>query len=191
MSMIKFSTRGEYGIRMMVEIARHYAHGPVALSEVARAEDLPLPYLEQLVGRLRRAGLLVSRQGAHGGYELARSPESITMRDVLSALEGPIAPMMCASEEPDDIECSRQIFCTVSTVWARVRDAVAEALDSITLQDLVPPKANADWMRAAGTILVMPAPGSSQQSIPGTQRMPVGGEPLQIAHRSLSQTSAD
>jgi Rrf2 family cysteine metabolism transcriptional repressor len=165
--MIKFSTRGEYGIRMMVQIARHYKRGPVALSEVARLEDLPLPYLEQLVGRLRKANLLTSHHGAHGGYELTRAPEQITMGDVLRALEGPIAPMVCASEMAADIECSHQSFCTVSTVWARVRDAVAQALDSITLADLVPPKEHADWLRSSGTIIVVPAPGSSSTTSKG------------------------
>jgi Rrf2 family transcriptional regulator, cysteine metabolism repressor len=160
--MIKFSTRGEYGIRMMVEIARHHGRGPVSLTDVARQEDLPLPYLEQLVGRLRGARMLISHQGAHGGYELARNPQEITIGDVLRALEGPIAPMMCATEAHDDVECARHSVCTVSTVWERVRDAVAGALDSITLAELVPPKANISWLRSPDTIVVMPAPGSAE-----------------------------
>lgn len=165
--MIKFSTRGEYGIRMVVEIARHYGRGPVALSEVARSEDLPLAYLEQLVGRLRKAGLLESRQGAHGGYELTRSPQEVTIGDVLRALEGPISPMICASETPDSlIECERQSSCTVTTVWTRVRDAVAEALDAITVAELVPPKTHADWLRSADTIVMRPAPGSTHGHAP-------------------------
>lgn len=165
--MIKFSTRGEYGIRMMVEIARHYKSGPVSLTEVARAEDLPLPYLEQLVGRLRKSNLLLSHQGAHGGYELARTPGDVTIGDVLRALEGPIAPMMCATEAIDDVECARQSLCTVSTVWQRVRDAVAGALDSITLAELVPPKINRAWLRSPDTIVIMPAPGSAQAHLSG------------------------
>lgn len=164
--MIKFSTRGEYGIRMVVEIARHYGRGPVALSEVARSEDLPLPYLEQLVGRLRKADVLASRQGAHGGYELTRSPQDITIGEVLRALEGPIAPMMCASEVPEaSVECERQSSCTVTTVWARVRDAVAEALDGITLAELVTQKTNSVWLRSPDTIVVRPAPGSAHAHI--------------------------
>lgn len=159
--MIKFSTKGEYGIRMMVEIARHYGKGPVSLTDVSRSEDLPLPYLEQLVGKLRKDGLLRSRQGAHGGYELARSPREITIGDVLRALEGPIAPMFCATESRDEVECARQSRCTVTTVWERVRDAIAGALDSITLADLVPPKTNTDWLHAAGSIMILPAPGSA------------------------------
>ena len=159
--MIKFSTKGEYGIRMMVEIARHYGDGPVSLTDVAREEDLPLPYLEQLVSRLRKDGLLLSRHGARGGYELARSPRDINIGDVLRALEGPIAPMLCATESHDDVECARQSTCTVSTVWQRVRDAIAGALDAITLAELVPPKAIASWLRAPDSILIMPAPGAA------------------------------
>jgi Rrf2 family cysteine metabolism transcriptional repressor len=160
--MTKFSTRGEYGIRMMVEIARHYGHGPVSLTEVAKSEDLPLPYLEQLVGRLRKGNLLTSRQGAHGGYELTRPPAEMTIGDVLRALEGPVAPMLCATEAEEEVACSRQSLCTVTTVWQRVRDAIAGALDSITLAELVAPKVINAWMSSPETMLIMPAPGSAQ-----------------------------
>ena len=71
---LHFSTRGEYGVRLMVELARHHGSGPVSLSEMAEHEDLPRPYLEQLVVSLREAGLVTSTRGAHGGYELARAP---------------------------------------------------------------------------------------------------------------------
>ena len=71
---LHFSTRGEYGVRLMVELARHHGSGPVSLSEMAEHEDLPRPYLEQLVVSLREAGLVTSTRGAHGGYELARHP---------------------------------------------------------------------------------------------------------------------
>ena len=163
--MIKFSTKGEYGVRMMVEIARHYGSGPVSLTDVSREEDLPLPYLEQLVGKLRKGGLLLSRHGARGGYELARNPADINIGDVLRALEGPIAPMLCATESHDEVECARHSTCTVSTVWERVRDAIAGALDSITLAELVPPKANLTWLKASDSILIMPAPGSAQSHL--------------------------
>ncbi|HZU14452.1 MAG TPA: Rrf2 family transcriptional regulator [Chloroflexota bacterium] len=139
--MIRFSARGEYGLRMMMDLARRYGQGPQPLTEVARHEDLPAAYLEQLVGKLRRAGFVVSRQGAHGGYELARPPAEITVGDVLRVLEGPISPMVCATEGETDLLCERQVFCSASLVWERVRDSVAQALDSLTLADLVPPKA--------------------------------------------------
>jgi len=126
----------------MVQLARHHGSGPVSLAGVAAEEDLPRAYLEQLVVNLREAGLVVSTRGAHGGYELARPPEDITMGEILRALEGPIAPMVCASDDPEHaITCDRSARCTVNVLWVRVRDAVTGALDSMTLADLVPSRA--------------------------------------------------
>jgi Rrf2 family protein len=125
----------------MVELARHHGSGPVSLSEMAEHEALPRPYLEQLVMSLREAGLVMSTRGAHGGYELGRDPASIRMSEVITALEGPIAPMICASPDPHPSEmCDRTGFCTVERLWARVRDAVVGALDSLTLAELSEPR---------------------------------------------------
>ncbi len=139
---LHFSTRGEYGVRLMVELARHHGSGPVSLSEMAEHEDLPRPYLEQLVVSLREAGLVTSTRGAHGGYELARHPSRIHMAEVVTALEGPIAPMICASGDAHPGElCSRGGFCTVDLLWRRVRDAVVQALESTSLAELTLPGA--------------------------------------------------
>lgn len=136
---VSFSTKGEYGVRLMVQLARHFGNGPASLAGIAAEEDLPRAYLEQLVVNLRESGLVVSTRGAHGGYELARPPETITMSEVLRALEGPIAPMICASDDPEHATtCDRSSRCTVNILWVRVRDAVAGALDSMTLADLAP-----------------------------------------------------
>jgi Rrf2 family transcriptional regulator, cysteine metabolism repressor len=138
---VAFSTKGEYGVRLMVQLGRHYGQGPASLADVAAEEDLPRAYLEQLVMSLRDAGLVVSTRGAHGGYQLARAPHEIRMSDVLRALEGPIAPMICASDDPEHAtSCDRSARCTVNVLWVRVRDAIAGALDSMTLADLVPPR---------------------------------------------------
>lgn len=139
--MIRFSTRGEYGLRMMMDLARRYGQGPQPLTDIARHEALPAAYLEQLAGKLRKAGLVTSQQGAHGGYRLSRSPEQMTIGEVMRVLEGPISPMICATEGETEVLCERQVFCSANLVWERVRDSVAEALDSLTLADLVPPKA--------------------------------------------------
>jgi Rrf2 family cysteine metabolism transcriptional repressor len=137
---LHFSTRGEYGVRMMVELARHHGTGPVSLSELADHEDLPRPYLEQLVVSLREHDLVASTRGAHGGYQLTRAPAQIRMSEVLKALEGPIAPMICASEDPlHEGACGRTGFCNVNLLWVRVRDAVVTALDSVTLAELARP----------------------------------------------------
>jgi Rrf2 family transcriptional regulator, cysteine metabolism repressor len=136
---VSFSTKGEYGVRLMVQLARHYGTGPASLAGIAAEEDLPRAYLEQLVVNLREAGLVVSTRGAHGGYELTRPPESIAMGEVLRALEGPIAPMFCASDDPEHaLTCDRSSRCTVNVLWVRVRDAITTTLDSMTLADLAP-----------------------------------------------------
>jgi Rrf2 family cysteine metabolism transcriptional repressor len=136
---VAFSTKGEYGVRLMVQLGRHFGTGPASLAEIAAEEDLPRAYLEQLVMSLRDAGLVVSTRGAHGGYELAREPETIRMGEILRALEGPIAPMICATDDPEHAtNCDRSARCTVNLLWVRVRDAITGALDGMTLAELVP-----------------------------------------------------
>jgi Rrf2 family protein len=138
---VHFSTRGEYGVRLMVELARHDGSGPVSLAEMADHENLPRPYLEQLVVSLREAGLVHSTRGAHGGYQLSRQPADIKMGEVLRALEGPIAPMICASEDPAHAGvCGRTGYCSVNHLWLTVQRAISGALDSITLADLATPR---------------------------------------------------
>jgi Rrf2 family transcriptional regulator, cysteine metabolism repressor len=138
---VHFSTRGEYGVRLMMELARHYGAGPISLTEMADHESLPRPYLEQLVISLREAGLVVSTRGAHGGYTLPAPPAEIRMGAVIRALEGPIAPMICASEDPSHAAiCERTGFCNVNLLWVKVRRAITDALDSVTLADLAAPR---------------------------------------------------
>ena len=123
----------------MVQLGRHYGRGPASLAEIAAEEDLPRAYLEQLAIGLREAGLIVSTRGAHGGYELARAPHEIGIGELIRALEGPIVPMICASDDPEHaLACDRTSTCTVNLLWIRVRDAIAGTLDSMTLADLVP-----------------------------------------------------
>ena len=110
--MIRFSARGEYGIRMMMDLARHYGKGPQSLAEVAKNEGLPAPYLEQLVGKLRKAQLVASHHGAHGGYELTRPPAEITVGEVMRVLEGPISPYICATEGSPAETCASLTVCT-------------------------------------------------------------------------------
>ncbi len=138
---VAFSTKGEYGVRLMVQLGRHYGTGPASLTEISTVEDLPRAYLEQLAFVLRDAGLVASTRGARGGYSLARPPADIPMSEILRALEGPLAPMICATDAVDhDLLCDRTSTCTVNFLWIRVRDAIAGALDTMTLADLVPPR---------------------------------------------------
>jgi Rrf2 family protein len=105
---------------------------------------------------------VTSTRGAHGGYELAHAPAAISMAEVLRALEGPVAPMLCASEDPGHVGCDRSARCTVNVLWVRVRDAVTGALDSMTLADLVPPRS-----AAPGHADIDPAPASQPPTLQG------------------------
>ena len=138
-----FSTKAEYGVRVMVDLARRGGADPVPLAEIAEFEGLPLAYLEHLVARLRRAGLVESRRGARGGYLLAREPAQITMAEVVEALEGRIAPIECISSLPDGtIRCLRESdsehVCTSKVLWARVRASIVQTLEETTVADLIP-----------------------------------------------------
>ena len=136
----------------MVQLGRRFGTGPASLADVAADEDLPRAYLEQLVMSLRDAGLVVSTRGAHGGYHLARPPDEIRMSEVLRALEGPIAPMFCATDDPEHaLTCDRSSRCTVNILWVRVRDAITGTLESMTLADLVPQRLSVDDLQGALT----------------------------------------
>ncbi|HCI79030.1 MAG TPA: hypothetical protein DHW02_05015, partial [Ktedonobacter sp.] len=129
----------EYGVRIMVDLARHYGGRPRSLTDISQAESLPLAYLEQLVKLLREAepSLVMSTRGAHGGYKLSRPPEQITMGEIVRVLEGPIAPMICATEGEMSQICNFLDSCRTKYLWAKLRDAVAHTLDMMTLADLV------------------------------------------------------
>jgi Rrf2 family transcriptional regulator, cysteine metabolism repressor len=137
-----FSTKAEYGVRVMVELARRAGEEPIPLAEIAERGGLPLAYLEHLVARLRKAGLVDSRRGSRGGYLLARSPTEITMAEVVEALEGSIAPIECITEGSDgSIVCSRETqpghVCPTKLLWTRVRFSIVRTLQEMTLADLV------------------------------------------------------
>jgi Rrf2 family cysteine metabolism transcriptional repressor len=136
-----FSTRAEYGVRLMVELGRQDDETPVALSAVAESESLPLSYLEHLVAKLRKAGLVESQRGAHGGYRLARPADEIDMLEVVQALEGTIAPMECFHAEPEGkVSCSHETddeACATKFLWTRVQGGVSKALSGTTVADLV------------------------------------------------------
>jgi Rrf2 family transcriptional regulator, cysteine metabolism repressor len=142
-----FSTKAEYGVRLMVELGRRAGDPPadsepVALATVAEAETLPLSYLEHLVAKLREAGLVTSVRGAHGGYRLARPPADIAMLEIVQALEGPIAPMECFHEVREGrVLCSHETdgdrACATKLLWTRVHGGITRALSGTTLAELV------------------------------------------------------
>lgn len=123
---MKISTKGRYGLTIMIELAKKYGEGPISLKTIAQANNLSEHYLEQLIAPLRNACLVKSIRGAYGGYILGDLPTKITSGDVIRVLEGPIAPVEgIEDEEPAKRE-----------LWIRIRDAIKDVLDSTTLEDL-------------------------------------------------------
>ena len=119
----------------MVELARRYGQPPVSLSEIAQSGELPLPYLEQLFGSLRQAGLVEGTRGVRGGYRLTRTPSDISVGEVVRVLEGPIGPVECAIEGESADCCSRSTACATKAMWQRVRESILEVLDNTSLAD--------------------------------------------------------
>jgi len=132
---MKLSTKGKYGVRALFEIARNYGKGPLAIKEIAGRQQISLSYLEQILHRLGKAGIIESVRGPHGGYELARKPADLTIGDVVRALEGPIALSHCL--EPGVTGCYQADDCVARMVWSRVGEKIEEALDSITFEQLL------------------------------------------------------
>lgn len=134
--MLQVSERAHYGLRAMTELAKAYGQGPLALARIAEVEHLPAGYLEQLAMPLRRAGLIEGRRGAHGGYLLSLPPADVTVGAVIRALEGPVAPVECLTEEYVTGTCGREPSCVSQSLWLQVKVSVDRVLDSVTLADL-------------------------------------------------------
>jgi Rrf2 family cysteine metabolism transcriptional repressor len=132
---MKFSAMERTGLRAMVELARRHGQGPTPLREVAQIQDLSLPYLEHVVAALRDSELLSSVRGAHGGYLLAREPETISVGDVFRAVEGGLISLDCMRE--DGVPCEREPICASRNVWQLVAERLEETLDNTSLADLV------------------------------------------------------
>jgi cysteine desulfurase len=132
---VKITTRTEYGIRVLVTLARSADEGCQPLSEIARREKLPHAYLEQIIGDLRRADLVSATRGQSGGYRLARPAGEIAMADVVRALEGPILEMPCAGM--DDFEhCDRPQPCSVHEIFQRVYESLSGSLAATNLAEV-------------------------------------------------------
>jgi len=122
----------------MVRLGRSFGSGPVPLTDLARQENLPLPYLEQIAGQLRRAGLVSSRLGVKGGYTLARSPETVSMADIVKSLEGSLAPVSCLAEGGGPGECTHaDTPCSAHAFWEQLQGTITATLQSVTVADLM------------------------------------------------------
>lgn len=132
--MLRLSTKGQYGVRAMYEIARGYPETPVTIKEISERQDVSVAYLEQILNKLRKAGLIKSIKGPGGGYVLNKSPEKISIASILSELEGPVALTSCLDPEEG---CVRIDSCVTHLLWKALGQQVEAFLNTITLKNLL------------------------------------------------------
>lgn len=131
---MKLSTKGRYGLRALIDLALYSENETVSIQSIARRQNISDSYLEQLMRKLRGAGLIVSVRGAQGGYKLARPANEISVGDVLRALEGSLEAVTCGGE---DNSCQGADLCVTKFVWERINSSIRDTVDSIKLSQLV------------------------------------------------------
>ncbi len=141
---MKLSTRGRYGTRALLDLALHWEKGPVLLKDIARRQQISLPYLEHLIAPLIAGGMVRSTRGARGGVSLARPPQEIRLSEVMQLLEGSMAPAECVNN-PE--ACERSESCVTRDIWGELKKAMDGVLESTTLQDLVERQERKEWTR--------------------------------------------
>ncbi|MBX6377667.1 MAG: Rrf2 family transcriptional regulator [Clostridia bacterium] len=133
---MKVSSRGEYALRVLLDLATHSGEGVVPMADIARRTHVSIKYLEQILLLLKSMGLVGSKRGVHGGYELRVPPEQIMVGHVVRALEGPLAPMTCVSQTAYE-PCPLEPSCLLRPLWLDIRNVVADILDHTSLADLM------------------------------------------------------
>ncbi len=142
---LQMSTRGRYGVRLMVALALNWGNGVTLLRDVSSSEGISVKYLGQIIIPLKNAGLVTSQRGSRGGYALGRPPEEITVRDVVEAIEGRITVAPCAEASPAGSrpergqvrgECTRGAVCVATRVWRKLGEDIGTSLSSFTLASL-------------------------------------------------------
>lgn len=131
---MKISTRTQYGLRLMFQLAKNYGQGHIFLKDIALAEGISEKYLSQIIIPLKNKGLVISFRGAKGGYCLSRSPQMITIKEIVEILEGEINPVECRD---DNSVCARFSSCAAKEVWERLKISITTTLSSITLEDML------------------------------------------------------
>lgn len=131
---MKLSTRGRYGVRLMVELAAHYGKGPTLLTDIATRQNISQKYLGHLISPLKEKGLIRSVRGVRGGYLLAKDPNDITLRDVLEVVEGSLCLVDCVENSS---VCERAATCIFRDVWGETSKMIARTLEATTLFHLV------------------------------------------------------
>ena len=133
---MKLSTKGRYGLRALIDLAVYSEESAVSISSIAAREQISESYLEQLVAKLRKAGLVTSIRGAGGGYKLARPAQEISVGDILRALEGNLEAVKCAGLDAEK-GCEEADFCVTKYVWQKINESITQAVDEIKLPQLV------------------------------------------------------
>lgn len=131
---MKLSTRGRYGARALMELAKNYGQGPLSLKEISNRQDIPLKYLEQIAMSLKDAALIKSVRGPAGGYELCRPPSEVHLLEIVETLEGALSFVRCV-QDPEF--CGRVGTCAFNEIWKKVADETSRVLQSFTLRDML------------------------------------------------------
>ncbi len=131
---MRLSTKGRYGARAMLDLALNACERPILLREIAKRQEVSEKYLEHSISALRKAGLVRSIRGARGGYVLAKLPSEIKLGEIMEVLEGSMAPVECVD---DSKVCQRAQLCVTRDIWAKIKEAIDNILESITLADMV------------------------------------------------------
>jgi Rrf2 family transcriptional regulator, cysteine metabolism repressor len=140
---MRLTMRSDYGAHAVIELARRFGQGPVQCAEIAASQKIPEAFLDQLLSGLRRSGIVRSVRGPHGGHELARDPRQVTLGDVVTALEGPVAPHEFVHEPASDAEGTDWwAACAVRNAWLEAAEASQRVLDKCTIQDLLEQQVN-------------------------------------------------
>lgn len=136
---MKFSKKSEYALRALIELTAQYRRALVQRHEIADRQNIPIEFLEQILLTLKNAGLLASKRGVNGGYSLIKSPEDITLGQVIRLLDGPLAPIGCVSKTAyrkcSDCSYAEKESCPIQQVMLGVRNAISDILDHYTLRD--------------------------------------------------------
>ena len=133
---MRISTKGRYGLRAAIDVAVNGGRQAVPISEIAERQQLSESYLEQLMGKLRKADIVKSVRGAQGGYILAKQPSEISVGDILRSLEGDLRPVDCLAIK-DDKKCSNGEVCATKFVWEKINESINDTVDGISLQDIL------------------------------------------------------
>lgn len=134
---MKLSTKGRYGLRAVLDLGLYGESEAVALSGIAERQKISINYLEQLIAKLKKAGIVTSVRGAQGGYLLAKKPEEISVGDILRALEGDLNPVNCSEVKGNKESCQGSDLCVTKYVWMRISDSINNAVDEIKLSELI------------------------------------------------------